>query len=656
MKKLASAATAILLGVIMALSCLVTVSAADTPTEADKGSIKLTKYNFNTDGEPVENAEFSAYRILNFDGKTYTVNEKFAGQVNVSDVVNVSASQAGTLSYGSTTELEAQITKLQNFIQTSETGQADYFNGTGESATNPAVKFSATTGADGIATIGKDADDNNTLPLGVYLVQETRVPIGYTVTTQAFLVAIPQWNQGTDGTGSWQYDITATPKDELLKVDKQMKDPAQGTDTNTTQADSYSIGDTIPYVVTVKIPNYGKAVDNDTVTVTDDLLIKNVDSKGKDKYNALNLTFTDTLSKGLTLNLDSLVIKVLEAGESGADVPLTKGTTLAELESFTVDQTNVTKTAKSGEGVGDYTAESTTVGDATQMTINIAWASLDQYQGKTIQLTYSAQLNENAEVGNTNTNTVEYKFSNDPQQVMGETASKTRTTDTDNVYTYQMDLTKKFNGEAADGTIINASTVEFELTTVVDTAGNKVDAPTQLKFIKETTNGHYTVWNGVVDNNKAYSITDTTKTTSLGNVVTKLNPDNEGHLYVKGLEAGTYELKETKSLNGYTILTEPVTILVKEVEEGNPAVVTQKVTAYTMKWSDTDGKAVEKDELANADESGIFTITINNAKSQFYLPVTGGLGLWMFTIGGGIVMAGAIIFFSVIRKKKSKKV
>ena len=123
---------------------------------------------------------------------------------------------------------------------------------------------------------------------------------------------------------------------------------------------------------------------------------------------------------------------------------------------------------------------------------------------------------------------------------------------------------------------------------------------------------------------------------------------------MKGLEAGTYELKETKSLKGYTILTEPVTILVEEVKEGTPAVVTQNVTAHTLAWNGT--VAEKKDELANAAENGIFSITVNNAKNQFNLPITGGLGLWMFTIGGGIVMAGAIIFFSVIRKKKSNKV
>ena len=678
MKKLVSTASAILLSVIMVLSCMVTVSAETTVNTNQKGSITLKKYDSATvqkdendkvtSGTPVQGATFSVYRILDFDnGKTYTVDSNFIDSegnnvVEVDDIVNVSASQAGTLSYGSTTELESQITKLQNHIQTS----------------NVAATQSGETGANGQVTLSD-------LPLGVYLVQETVVPAGYTVTTQAFLVAIPTWNQSaSNGAGEWVYNVTATPKDELLKVDKKMKDTNQGT-ADGAKDDSYAIGDTIPYVVTVKIPNYGMSGDDITIKATDNLLIDTDNGTYADriaKYNGLNLKFTDELTKGLTLDLSSLEIKVIGAGEGGADVPLAKGAVLGNLADFTLSTDGKSVESKTTvTGGKDYTAKEESVtkttgeGESavttvtgTKMTIDIAWASLDQYQGKTIQLTYNAQLNENAVVGSVNQNDVTYKFTNDPQQVMGEVNSKTTTTDTDKVYTYQMNLTKIFNGVAADGTKINASTVEFELTTVVDTAGNKVTTPTPLKFIQETTNGHYTVWNGAVVGNQAYKLTDVTKNTegtwtanegakAVGTVVTTLNPDKYGKLYVKGLEAGTYELKETKSLNGYTILTEPITIKVDEVKEGNPEAVTQKVTAHTMKWDATNNKAVTQDEpLANKAETGIFSITVNNAKNQFNLPITGGLGLWMFTIGGGIVMAGAIIFFSVIRKKKSNKV
>ncbi|MGN1202714.1 MAG: SpaH/EbpB family LPXTG-anchored major pilin, partial [Eubacterium sp.] len=271
MKKFASAATAVLLVALLTVSCFVTAFAATEVDTAQKGSIKLTKYDSEDvdNREPVSGAEFSVYRILDFDGKTYTVNNDFAGQVDVSDLVNTDASQTGTLSYGSTTELEAQISKLQNHITTAPV----------------TATAKGTTGNDGVVTL-------ENLDLGVYLVQETKVPAGYMVTTQAFLVALPTWDQEND---TWVYAVEATPKNETLQVEKQITDGNQNTPDGTAD-DSYSIGDTVPYTVTAKIPNYGNASDDPTVTVTKNLLLQ--DTLGVDAYNALNLVFTNTLTKG----------------------------------------------------------------------------------------------------------------------------------------------------------------------------------------------------------------------------------------------------------------------------------------------------------------------------------------------------------------------
>lgn len=631
MKKFASIFLASMLMVSMLL-CSIPVSAAQNEPEKDtKGSITLQKYDSGknvtmtdgvaTDGTPVEGATFSAYRILDFDGRTYTVNGNFTGKVDVDDIVNTSAEKVGTLSYGSTTKLEAQITKLQKHIKDNT------ITATAE----------ATTGDDGKATI-------NGLDLGVYLVQETVVPTGYTVTTQAFLVAIPTWNQeANDGAGEWVYNVNATPKDEQLKVEKVMKDSNQGTDTNTTKADSYSIGDTIPYVVTVKIPDYGMSADDPTVRVIDNILI-DADNGNKDnsinKYNALNVKFTDVLSKGLTLDLTSLKIKVLEKGEDGTYTEtktLAKGDTLRQLSDFSVNGKTPTKVVDTSDtAAGDYTAiTSTEVDGSTKMTIDIAWLSLDGCEGKTLQLTYNAQLNNDAVAGTADTNEVTYEFTNDPQQFTA--TPKTNTTDTDKVYTYQMDLTKTFNGVVADGTEINASGVEFTLTvTDTDKAGD--ETPTQLKFV-ENDDGDYTVW------------TDEAKTPTGVTLVYVLNPSATGSLVVKGLEAGTYELQETKSLDGYTILTEPVTILVEEVKDSDYN-VTAKVTANTMKFY--GNTAVKADELANEDESGEFALTVNNSKNQFNLPLTGGTGLILFTVGAGVILGVAFIIIARLRKSKKE--
>ena len=54
-------------------------------------------------------------------------------------------------------------------------------------------------------------------------------------------------------------------------------------------------------------------------------------------------------------------------------------------------------------------------------------------------------------------------------------------------------------------------------------------------------------------------------------------------------------------------------------------------------------------------DTGIFALTVNNPKSQFELPTTGGMGILLFTLGGAVVLAAAIVIFTLARKKKDRK-
>lgn len=648
MKKLVSKITVTALAMLMVLSCAVTAFAATTEVTETKGSISLTQYDISTvtkddegniiSGEKVGGVTFSAYRILDFDGSTYTVNEDFTGQLEITDIVNTSASQKGTLGYGSTEELEAKIPTLQSYIRTQ--------------------------GID--ATAEKTTDDEGSavlsgLDLGVYLVQETGVPEGYTITAQAFLVAIPFWEQTADsGNGSWIYDIVVYPKSEVLEVDKQITDGEQSTD-----ADSYAIGEVIPYTVTAVIPDYGKSASYPELTVTENLLLHDTEGKGVVKFNALNLIFTDTLSEGLTLDPDSLEIKIYDKDGTTLLKTLSGGESLAVLESIGTNDIDKITEQNTANG-GDYTVSTGTDEDGNMaMTVTVAWNSLDNllnsaenYQGKIIRLTYNARLNEKAVVGDANTNTVEYSFCNNPQYTTGEAEDppRTITIDETEVYTYEMELTKTFNGKKTpeEG---NASGVEFELYRKGDSGSEK------LNVIKNS-DGNYTVWNGSIEEMngvlKAFETFGTTEKIYLDGVVTTaLSPDESGSLKVKGLGAGVYELKEIKSVSGYTVLTEPVTILVEEVIDSSTGKVTAAVSAYTLKYQETaeDGSTVteKKDNLTSDTEKaakGIFTITVNNAKNQFSLPQTGEWGLWMFPVAGGILLAAAIILFYMLRRRK----
>ena len=94
---------------------------------------------------------------------------------------------------------------------------------------------------------------------------------------------------------------------------------------------------------------------------------------------------------------------------------------------------------------------------------------------------------------------------------------------------------------------------------------------------------------------------------------------------------GTYVLKETKTATGYVLPTEPVEVTITD--------------------ADKDG-LVEKgsEELT----TGIVSITVENTKGEYQLPQTGGVGTWVFTIVGVCLMAGAVAFLLVYRKKSAK--
>ena len=652
MKKFASLLISGLLVAGMAFSGVVS-SFASTPAEVDKevGSLSLTKYDPSkiTEDEDgnivakdesvniyVEGSTFSAYRVLDFNGKVFTINEKFVDAgVTVESLVNVSSTEAGYISYGTTSDLEAQISKIQAFT-------AD---------NNVEATQQVTTDANGQA---KFAD----LPLGVYLVAETSVPEGYAISTQSFLVTIPQWNQDdNDGNGAWQYDIEAKPKNLSLQVVKNI------TSSDNSSSDSYEIGDKIDYQVYVNVPNYGMSTDYPSLKLTDSMAINDPKNEGVAKFNKLNLVFEDTFTAGLTPDLSSVNLIV------GETQMVTDDMGVKQLVEASYDNEGKANLVYS-DGC-DYTAELVELQDgSTKLVVDLAWAAVNELQGQKILLTYSAQLNNKAVAGVANNNTVVYEFSNDPLRVPAgpdDDPTRTTTTDDDNdVYTFGMDLTKEFDGISATDAQVDASGITFEIQ-----KDGKV-----MNLIKNA-DGNYSIWTGrtaVVDEVlcaielfdededaevEGEETTDESESTEpeetpapetysvVGEIVTSANPTSTGSLDVKGFEAGKYDLVEIASIDGYTLLTSPITLLIEEVlDDVDSTVVTATVNASVV-GNDGTNQPLEMNE----DNVGIFKISVNNPKKQFNLPQTGGLGLWMFTITGGIIMAGAIIFMSVLRKK-----
>ena len=132
------------------------------------------------------------------------------------------------------------------------------------------------------------------------------------------------------------------------------------------------------------------------------------------------------------------------------------------------------------------------------------------------------------------------------------------------------------------------------------------------------------------------------KVTDLGNVVSANKTDGAETQYgqfvttknnpilIKGLSLGEYALKETKTVGGYTLLT--------------------KYVEFNLVDANLNGKL--DDAEGNDTDSNILLKTVDNKKG-FSMPGTGGMGTYIFTIGGLVVMAGAVLLLVSSKKKRA---
>lgn len=102
---------------------------------------------------------------------------------------------------------------------------------------------------------------------------------------------------------------------------------------------------------------------------------------------------------------------------------------------------------------------------------------------------------------------------------------------------------------------------------------------------------------------------------------TEVKTGEDGTLVVKGLDAGSYHFKEVTAPEGYSINA-----------DGANAELT------------VDGEATATIEA---------TTSLNDTKLAA-LPATGGIGTYIFTIAGIIIMAAAAGFFFVSRRKANR--
>ena len=105
------------------------------------------------------------------------------------------------------------------------------------------------------------------------------------------------------------------------------------------------------------------------------------------------------------------------------------------------------------------------------------------------------------------------------------------------------------------------------------------------------------------------------------------------------LAAGTYYLKELQAPSGYSALTSVVKVVISTATPNDN-------TTYDFKYSMNEG------EENNVGEDGVISLDITNNKG-FNLPATGGMGTYLFTIGGLVIMAGAVFLLITFKKKRA---
>lgn len=285
---------------------------------------------------------------------------------------------------------------------------------------------------------------------------------------------------------------------------------------------------------------------------------------------------------------------------------MSKGVTFESIESVKVNGNDGTAAKYWTLSTSDYTKSDITTDGTTgeqswSLTINDVIAKCEGIkiaQGFTVEVIYNAHLNENAKINNAsgttdNKNSVNLEYSNNPNaEGLGKTEDKT-------VYVFTFAITNKKVIDNEDGAALPG-------------AGFKLykdeNCTQEYKLVKDTTLNAY-------------------RPAKDGETAEEMKSAADGTFPIKGLDAGTYYLKETTTPKGYTTAAVK-TITIKathSISDGQPNVVLSQDSTLDNKIVDMKGNT---------------------------LPSTGGMGTVLLYVAGiaVFVLAGATLVMALRRR------
>lgn len=325
-----------------------------------------------------EGSTFSIYKILDAVGKkgqnvyNYTVNSNFTGlfgndehQYSIEDIAAM-PNQLNINNYddeGNLIGVTDPITELTSDFTSDAQAYIEEKN----------IQPTATIPVSGT---GKTTV---TLNIGFYIIIETGTSgDSASVASKSMLVPLPYVDGNAEDGYKWNFDLTITPKDEPVNVDKSIIEDGEKENVSTN-----NVGDILTYQVDADIPHYDASTNTQMV-----------------KY-----IITDTLSKGLDFYIEGdreNNIDIIVSNFSGETKTLKPGT--LETHQTTIGEEPYTYYSVTD---GDYAVSY----DGKTMTLVFDYPDIMAYNN--LQLNYQVKINEDAVIGvEGNPNQVDLEYTN----------------------------------------------------------------------------------------------------------------------------------------------------------------------------------------------------------------------------------------------------